>query len=223
MLPKVYRATDLEIDFPEKSEYVTESEAEKTRKSISEKSVFTPDGQTYIDKESLPSLLATDKKGAARAYLDANTEDKLELGEKRYLTTSRTQYEISKRIEEPRDTLQIERLKDSEKCLIAYRDHPDLEKRREVEESKIRKELPNLKAKKQKIDNVQNCELTGDSLEKNAAVHHKERRADKPRLSLDEDNLLLINPEPHKEIHKVGAESKEELLALSEERGWKKQ
>lgn len=147
-------------------------------------------------------------------------EDKLELGEKKLVAASAVGKEISERIQEPRDTVQKERLRDSESCLNALRDSPDLEKIREVEESKNRKEKSKLKARKIAAENISACQVTGEPLETDADAHHIARQADKPREAINLDNIIVINKQPHREIHAAGAESSEELSELCKEKGW---
>jgi hypothetical protein len=123
-------------------------------------------------------------------------------------------------LQEPRDAYKHERLKDSEGCINALRDAPELEKRRLLAESAIRKALPKLKDEMLKRGNIDVCQVSGSPLEKDAEVHHIERQADQPSKSLDPSNLLLVNKEQHREIHDAEAHSPEELTALAKQRGW---
>lgn len=219
-LPVVHSAKDLSISFPEKNKHISDKEAEKSRELVKNNGAYTNDGRTYIDKNALPHLLATDKKGANRFFNNLEDEDKLELGNQNLASVSSVNKEISERIQEPRDTLQKERLRDSEACVNAFRDAPELEKIREVEESKNRKEQPKLKAKKIKAENITACELTGAPLDPDADAHHIERQADKPRKARDLNNIVVANKLPHREVHAAGAETPEELSALCTEKGW---
>ncbi len=219
-LPAVRTASDLTITFPDRNLHITQEEAIKTRELIVSKGAYTPDGRAYINKEALPHLLSTDMKGVNRIYNDLGSEDKLELGDQKLISVPAVNKEISKRIEEPRDTLVRERLRDSEACINSLRDAPELEKYREAEESRNRREQPLLKAKKIKAENLSACQLTGDPLKPNAHAHHIERQADKPRKSRDLENIIIANPEPHTEIHRQGAESPSELQSLCEKKGW---
>jgi len=219
-LPAVYSAKNLNIYFPEKNKHISKKEAEKNRFLIKSSGAYTNDGRAYIDKNALPHLLATDKKGANRFFNNLGNEDKLELGNKNLASVSSVNKEISERIQEPRDTLQKERLRDSEGCVNAFRDAPELEKTREAEESKNRKEQPKLKVKKIKAENITACELTRTPLEFDADAHHIERQADKPRKARDLSNIAVVNKSPHREVHAAGAETPEELSALCSEKGW---
>ena len=219
-LPVIHSAEDLSISFPEKNKHISEKEAEKNRCLVKINGAYTNDGRAYIEKNALPHLLATDKKGTNRFFNNLEDEDKLELGNQNLASVSSVNKEISERIQEPRDTLQKERLRDSEACVNAFRDAPELEKLREVEESKNRKEQPKLKAKKIKAENITACELTRAPLDPDADAHHIERQADKPRKARDLSNIVVANKPPHREVHAAGAETPEELSALCAEKGW---
>jgi len=209
-LPIVHSAEDLSITFPDPIEQI-ENEGKKTRKLIKRNSSYTPDGRTWINRKNIPHLLSTDSNGGRRVYNDLDEDDKLENGANDYASVEALQKEISKRIQEPRDTIQKERLRDTEECLKVFRDAPELEKIRELEESKIRKELPAVKRKKLKAANV-DC-ITGEALV-DPEVHHKDRVADKPRRALDEENLVALSKKTHRdEIHGNGIESEEEFEA----------
>jgi len=219
-LPVVHSAKDLTIIFPERNKHISDKEAERNRGLIQANGAYTNDGRAYINKDALPHLFATDKKGANRFYNNLEDEDKLELGSQSLASVSSINKEISERIQEPRDTLQKERLRDSESCINAFRDAPELEKIREVEESNNRKEQSKLKEKKVKAENITACQLTGEPLDPDADAHHMERQADKPRKARDLNNVIVVNKPPHREVHEAGAETPEELSALCAEKGW---
>ena len=216
----VYSAEDLTITFPAPSCHLTEKETSKTRSLIKETSIYTPDSKGYLNTKGLPHLMGTDKKSTNRFYNNLDNVDKFENGAERYASLESVDKEVSKRLQEPRDTLQRERLRDSENCINAFRDAPELEKIREIEESKNRKEQSNLKFKKIRLENIKNCQLSGEPLEKDAHAHHIERRADKPRLARDLNNIVVANQNPHDEVHRENAESREELKKLCEKKGW---
>lgn len=203
----IHSTSDLNISFPEPNEYI-KKEGEKTKILVKKDGSYTPDGRVFLKKNTLPHLLATDKKGVNRFYNDLEEEDKLENGQDKYASVESIQKEASKRIQEPRDTIQKTRLKYTEECLVAVRDAPEIEGLRELEESKNRKELPKIKNKKLKAERVDY--VTGEELNK-PEVHHVERIADNPRKALDEDNLVVVNKKTHDELHNKGIESKNEL------------
>lgn len=214
-------ANKLTIKFPDKNEHITDAEAAKTRDLVAKKGAYTVEGGAYLRKDALPHLLATDGRGVNRIYNELDQEDKLEVGQEKFVSIPAINKEISKRIQEPRDTLEKERLRDSEGCINALRDAPELEKYREVEESRNRHEQPLLKEKKIRAESITACQLTGAPLQSDAHAHHVERKADKPRKARDLGNIIIANPSAHGEVHREGAESREELSALCEKKGWK--
>lgn len=206
-LPVLYSAQKLDIKFPEPLEQI-KKEGEKTIKLIKSQGTYTPKGQVFINRKSISHLLATDSKGGRILYNNLDEEDKMENGQEKYTTVESIQKEISKRIQEPRDTIQRERLKYSEDALKVFRDTPELEKIRELEESKIRKELPIVKQKKLRVEKID--EITGEPLT-NPDIHHKDRVADNPRRALDDKNLSALNKPTHDFLHKNGIETEEEF------------
>ncbi len=216
----VHSASELTLNFPKANPHISTEEAEKTRVAISEQGAFTPDGSAYVNKKTLPKVLATDKKGANRFVNNLDEEDKMQNGTDTLVSVPAVMKEISERIQWPIDTIKKEKLKDSEACIATLRDAPELEKIREVQESTIRKELPGLKKKKIKAEGITACQVTGDPLDPNAHFHHLHRKADRPDLALDLNNGVVVNPPPHDEIHEADAESPEEFSALCKEKGW---
>jgi len=218
-LPVLHDANNLNISFPDKNIHIKEKDALQTRALIKNNGAYTPDAQTYINKNAIPHLLTTDKKGSNKFYLELNSEDKFENGNNNYVSTASVQKELSKRIQEPRDTINKEKYKDTEQCLIAFRDTPELDKIREIKESEIRRDLPS--AKKKKLEGLTVDELTGEDLNK-PEVHHIERVADNPKKALEDNNLIVVNQKTHHKIHKENAESKESLGDLCDKEGWER-
>jgi len=208
----LHSSEKLTIKFDEPIKEI-EKEGKLTRSKLKSNSSYTSDGRVWINKDDVSHLLATDKKGANIIYNDLDDDDKLENGNTKNISIEAIQKEVSKRIQEPRDTLKKERLKDTEKCLPSMRDAPELEKIRELEESRIRKELPRVKAKKLKAETL-DC-ITKEPLVK-PEVHHKNRIADKPREALDDENLAAINDTTHGVIHQEGYDTKEGFEKYSE-------
>lgn len=219
-LPVLYSAENLDLRLPDAKDHITPEDASKTRALIETGGAFTQDGQAWLKTGTLPHILCTDKSGANQFYNDLSDNDKMQNGGTRYLTTSALNKELSRRIQEPRDVYKLERLKDAEVCLNAFRDNPELEKRRALAESKIRRELPKLKQQMLKAENITACQVSGEPLQPDAEVHHVERQADQPRKSLDPSNLRLVNKLPHQDIHAAGAHSREALAALAQQKNW---
>jgi len=210
-LPTIHSANDLTINFSNPIKEI-EKEGKKSRELIKSDGAYTPDGRVWVNKKILPTLLATDSKATKRLFNDLDNNDKTENGIEQFASVEAIQKEVSKRVQEPRDTIQKERLKDTEEILKNFRDSPDLEKKRELAESKIRKELPSVKRKKLKAESVDY--VTGKPLE-NPEIHHKDRVADNPRRALDETNLAAVNKDTHHNIlHKNDIETEKELEAF---------
>lgn len=216
----IHSASELTLKFPKANEHIPSKEAEQTRNAVATQGAYTPDGKAYVNKKALPKVLATDKKGVNRFVNDLDDEDKMENGPDTFVSAPAVMKEISERIQWPIDTIKKEKLRDSEGCVKALRDAPELDKIREVKESNIRKELPGLKKKKIKAENVTACQVSNEPLQPDAHAHHIERKADNPSKALDLDNIAVVNPEPHDEIHEAGAESREELSELCKKKGW---
>ena len=206
-IPIIHLANKLTINFSQPIEEI-KKEGEKSRELIKSHGAYTQDGRVWVNKKILAHLLATDSKATRRIYNDLENNDKLENGKEEFASVESIQKEASKRIQEPRDTIQKERLKDTEEILKNFRDSPDLEKKRELEESKIRKELPIVKRKKLKAEKVDS--ITQQPLI-NPEVHHKDRVSDNPRRALDETNLEAVNKDTHIELHKNSIETEEEF------------
>lgn len=202
----LHKADKLTLEFPENDNPYIQKDIKKTNQVIQDNGIYTSEGQTFIDKKDIAHMLVTDTKGANRVYNDLDDEDKLENGSKKYISVPALNKEISKRIEDPKDTNVKDRLKHNEKALITLRDTPEVEKKREQLESHIKKELPRVKAKIRKdakIDIVTKKPLT------NPEIHHIERVADNPRKALDEDNLVPLNKDTHIKVHNENADTKE--------------
>lgn len=217
----IHSASDLTLNFPEANQHIPVEEANKTRIAISSQGAYTPDGKAFINKKVLPKILATDIKGVNRFVNDLEGDDKMKNGTNTLVSAPAIMKELSERIQWPIDTIKKEKLKDSEGCVATLRDAPELDKIREIQESKIRKELPGLKKKKIKAEGITSCQVTSKPLDPNAAFHHIRRKSDRPDLALDLNNGVVLNPSPHDEVHEADAESPEEFSDLCTKKGWK--
>ena len=194
-------SNDMTLNFPEASPHITK-EGDKTRKIIKKNGYADPNtGETFIDKTALPHLLVTDKAGVNKFYNELNNDEKRENGNNKLVSVPAIQKEVAKRIEEPRDTLEKERLRDTEKCLVVLRDNPEIEKERELVESKNRKNFKKFKENVIKENNITNDECTGEPLSRYPHAHHIERKVDAPRKVLDPKNIAIVNPGTHQNIH----------------------
>lgn len=218
-LPSLTPAIELNVNLPVPHEKI-KKEGEKTNKLVRKHGYADKEtGQTYIEKKALPHLLATDQKGANKIWNETDDEDKKCDGSKQLISIPAMQKVLAQRIEEPRDALEKERLRHSEKALIAFRDTPEIENERQIQEVQNRTNFSNVKSGIIRENNIRNDECTGEPLEKNPHGHHIERKADNPRKTLDPNNIAIINPDTHKEIHSEGLEDRESLLKYSRDNG----
>lgn len=209
-LPSVRKAGDLTINFPSNN-LLEEKEQDVIKKAINQGGIVSEEGRCYVDTKKLPKLLVTDKKGAAKVYNNAQENDKYENGDNQYLSTSEIKKNIDERIQEPRSTLEHEKLKYSEKCINSFRDSIELVNERHIESDRIVKDRPLLTSRKIKEENITECQLSGEAFEGDARGHHIERVVDNPRKARDLNNIVAVKDEIHNDIHDKGAESPEEL------------
>lgn len=214
----LFSAKDLNISFPTPKDFVPAAVALATQNAITNGGFHTPEGNTYVEKSEILQLLGTDKAAVNEFYNDLPEADKLQNGNDRLVNTAALMGEISRRIQEPFPANKAEHLKYAEECVRTFRDHPQLERSRTVLEAQLERDWP--AAREQARKDVTHCQVTGEPLEPNAHVHHIERRADKPSLTIDPQNLVVTNPTPHRLIHKAEAHSPEKLEALAKENGW---
>lgn len=204
-------------DLPGPSSILTENDAKRTRKAIVKHGVVTSDAKLAYERDGIPAILGTDVPGANKFIAELPDEDLIRDGNKLYIRQPPINKELSRRIQEPRDAYQLERLRDSEKCINAVRDSPSLENRRVKQEALARKEMPRIK--RQIIKNSDYC-ISGEPLQEDAEVHHVERVADNPDLALNIGNMKAANPHIHDQIHAARAHSPKALSELAEENGW---
>lgn len=209
-LPAVRKATELTINFPSNSQ-LEEKEQNQINKAITKGGIVAPNGRCYVNKKQMNKLLVTDKKGAAKVFNDAQEKDKYENENQEYLATSEVKKVIDERIQEPRSSLEHEKLKYSESCLNALRDSSELVKERHIEADRIVKDRPLLTSKKIKEEDITKCELSGESFEDDARGHHIERVSDNPREARNLDNIVVVKEKVHQDIHNEGAESPSKL------------
>lgn len=209
-LPAVRKAADLTINFPTNN-MLEKQEQDGIKKAINQGGIVSQEGRCYVDTKKLPKLLVTDKKGAAKVYNNAQENDKYENGNNQYLSTSEVKKNIDERIQEPRSTLEHEKLKYSEECINAFRDSTELVNERHIESDRIVRDRSLLTNRKINQENITECQLSGEPFEGDARGHHVERVADNPRKARDLNNIVAVKDRIHDDIHDKGAESPEEL------------
>lgn len=215
-----YAAGELSIVFSDNNKNLTDKENAVPRNAVNKGGIVKSDGQTFINKNELSTLLNTDKQGGNKIYNDLDDDEKFEDGNSKYAASSAIIKELSNRIQEPRTQLEREKLKESRDCINAFIDTPQLETERSIESDRIQKDLPKLTKKKMKTENIVCDQLTGEEFDNDAEGHHKERKSDNPRKALDPDNIIVTKKKNHQEIHKNGAGDRESLKNLALEKGW---
>ena len=198
------------FNYPEKkSKNLTDTEYFNIKNNLEKNVRITPESEIIVNKKGIPKILLTDPKGANKFVNNLDDDQKLKNGTDKFVKLSPLQQELSKRIQEPRDSLTREKLKENEYGLMTIRDTYELEKGREIDYQRIRNELPKLKEKKMKAENISTDDITGEPLKPNAVAHHIERKADNPKQALNLDNIALLNQDTHIEGHQSNFEGKE--------------
>lgn len=210
-------AENLNVKLPEPSQLLTLKDAGRTRNAIMKHGAVTHDAKMVYERNGIAAILVTDKAGANKFIAELPNEAIIEDGHKVYVRQPLINQELSRRIQEPRDAYQGERLRDAERCINVVRDAPELKNRRLELEALARKEMP--KVKRQVLKNADTC-VSGKPLQKNAEVHHVERVADSPDLACDPNNMRPVNPHIHDRIHAAEAHTPQALDELSKQEGW---
>ncbi len=210
-------AENLDVKLPEPPLILMSTDAKRTRNAITKHGAVTHDAKMVYERDGMAAILGTDNAGANKFIAELADDQIIEDGHKIYIRQPPVNQELSRRIQEPRDAYQLERLRDAERCINAVRDAPELENRRLKLEALARKAMP--KVKRQVLKNADTC-LSGESLQKNAEVHHVERVADNPDLALDPNNMRPVNPHIHDKIHAAKAHTPQALDELAKQQGW---
>jgi hypothetical protein len=210
-------AENLDVKLPEPPRILAPKDAARTRNAIMKHGAVTHDSKMTYERDGIAAILCTDNAGANKFIAELANDEIIEDGHKMYIRQPPLNQELSRRIEQPRDAYQLERLRDAERCMNTVRDAPELENRRLKLEARNRKEMP--KVKRQVLKNAETC-ISGEPLQKNAEVHHVERVADNPDLALDPNNMRPVNPHIHDRIHAAKAHTPEALDELAKQEGW---
>lgn len=206
-----------DVNFPKPPEILLPKDSERTRNAIMKHAVITSDAKIAYERDGIAAILATDSAGANKFVAERTDGEIIEDGNKVYVRLPSINQELSRRIQEPRDAYQLDRLRDAEQCLNAVRDAPELQNRRLKLEARNRKEMPNVKREVLKSSDL--C-ISGEPLQSDAEVHHVKRVADHPDLAIDPGNMAPANPHIHHEIHAAQAHTPEALADLAKRRGW---
>ena len=210
-------AASLDVKLPEPPPILRAKDAERTRKAIMKHGAVTHDAKMVYERDALPAILSTDSAGANQVVAELAKGEYFRDGKKLFIYQPPINKELSRRIQEPRDAYQLDRLRDAERCLNSVRDAPELENRRLKLEARNRKEMA--KVKQEALKNVSVC-ISGEPLNEDAEVHHVRRVADSPVLAVEPSNMRPANPPIHKLIHAEQAHTPEALDELGKREGW---
>ncbi|WP_455103603.1 hypothetical protein [Peptostreptococcus sp.] len=195
----IRKANEFDIDFPD-NKNLKENEKNQIQKAV-ENGAIAIGIKTFVDSNKVPKLLNTDKKGVQIVLNNTPNEDVKQYGDIDYLSIPHIQKEIASRKEQPRSELEREKLEYASNCLKAFSDNSQLNKERNIENGRIVKERPKIGKKVIKERGSIVSEISGEPLNGDECVHHKNRVADKPEEAFDDDNLTVIKNNEHKEFH----------------------
>ena len=203
-LPSVRRAEELDIWFPDIPKTLTQTEGGKIRKAVKDGGIAI-DQKTFLAEDSVQRILCTDRKGTQKVFNDAPNDDVISYGDTEYLSSPEVQKEIAKRREQPRKSLERERLKYGSECVEALSECPELEKERSIQSDRIELGRKIMTQKALKERNPDCSELTGEPFDDTPmgrpVGHHKERVADQPEMALDTANIAIIRTDEHIDFH----------------------
>lgn len=187
------------------------------------KSIVEQDLSIYISSEALKAILRTQANSKIRNIIaNLDDEDKLDISNNNttYIAFGEILKLLNKEIIEAVDDRKRMYLKIAEKSLINMRDCDKLRLLAIERDKQYKDKLKKLKGKRKKAYNIKNDELTGERLKLGSHFSHIRSKASYPKLSLDIDNGLLINPLTHKKITSLQIEDEEALEKLCREEGW---
>lgn len=193
-------AKDFNLQYPD-NKFLNKNEKEKIQKGISNGGIAIGTN-TYVNQKNLKDILSTDVKGTQIMMNNATKSDIKTYGGEEYLSTPQINKELSARKEKPLPQLMREKLKYAQDCLETFSENPELNKMRSIESDRVAKGRSTIGKETIKKRKSTVSELTGEPLEGDAEVHHKNRVADSPEEAFDEDNLVVLKKSEHDEFHK---------------------
>jgi hypothetical protein len=208
--------TDLLIEYPRKPETMSDKEHHGIINNLDRNVCIVPNNEVAVKKQGISKILSTDIKGARRFINNLSNNELIYNGNDTYVKLPSLQKEITNRIQQPRDVLTKEKLKFTEESLRTIRDNPELEKARGIAFQRIQNELPRLRDKKIKAENISKDDITGEPLKQNAVAHHIERKSDNPNIALNLDNIAILNRATHIEGHQNNFEGPENYRKFRE-------
>ena len=166
-----------------------------------ESTMIGNDGNIYIPEEKMPGILG--KKNPETKYIVDNKvpdKDKVNVNNKNMINTAGVVGYLERNSHQTRDVDEADLNRYSRDSLIRIGDSDQAEAERRRIDTKVKKELPRLKHKR----NVSFDEITGEPLEQNAAFHHKNNKAIDNNANdvINPDKGIVVNTDTHKEIHR---------------------
>lgn len=134
----IRRASEFIIEYPD-DQNLQKKEKDKIQEAINNGGVAFAQ-KTYVSEKSIPSLLSTDVKGAQIVLNNAPKVEVRQDGDEDYLSVSQLKKEITDRCEQPRSTLEREKLAYAEKCVDSFSKNATLEKERSIGADRIKKD-----------------------------------------------------------------------------------
>jgi len=195
----IRKANEFETKFPD-NQNLKNNEKNRIQKAITDGAIAIGT-KTFVDGDEVPKLLSTDTKGVEIVLNKAPKEDVMRDGDTDYLSIPHIQKEIARRKEQPRSELEREKLNYASNCLDAFSGNSQLNKERNIGNDRIVKERSKIGAKVIKERGTTVSEISGEPLEGDVCVHHKNRVADKPEEAFDDDNLTVIKNQEHTKYH----------------------
>lgn len=196
---EVRKASTYKFEFPD-NPFLQEAEKQRIQGAV-KKGGIAIGNETYMSDDQLPKLLSTDRQGVVNIMMETPQEDLIKIGDTEYMSTPQLQKEIAKKRQQPRSTIEQEKLGYAMACVDAFSNNTELSKSRAIEAERIAKERVSLGKKVIKERQSIVSELSGRPLEGRAEVHHKDRVADKPERAFERANLTVIRDDEHQEYH----------------------
>lgn len=193
------RAKDFDLNFPE-NQYLKPKEQQRIQNTIKNGGIVVGT-KTYISENGLKYLFNTDTKGVQKVLNDAPNDDIYTLDDVDYLSTPHIQKEIANRKEQPRSSLEMEKLNYASECVEAFSSNDELNKERIIQSDRIAKQRLYIGKKIIRERNATKSEISGLPLDGKGEVHHLKRVADTPEEALNPENMVVITQKEHRQFH----------------------
>lgn len=184
---------------------------------VCENEVFlSNDGNAYVPKESMPTILNTNKNRSRFIADNLLSDDSRRVinGKEAYNSSELIGF-LDKRSHETRNAEHAAIDRYSRDALIGIGDSDQAEAVRRQLDAQSQRTLPRLKNQR----GVDFDEITGDPLEKNSAFHHLYEKSiyTNPADTMDPDKGINVNADTHQEIHRRNIHNPGELERQKED------